>query len=169
MRMYGSQWGRLSAGHSYKKPYILLQVTREYISVRYYKSRAYVWTCNEIEGSSDKIIITRVPSYTEKNITCLLLLALLVVLCTHNNNFALWWYLYGSISHSTMLYYWYTIMLLTCVITANTSILRMATVSSVTIISATDESALSSCATDIIKKNWTSSLTIKGIGMGNSI
>ena len=29
--------------------------------------------------------LTIVPSYTEKNITCLLLLALLLVLCTRNN------------------------------------------------------------------------------------
>ena len=45
------------------------------------------------------------------------------------------------------------LFLLTCVITVNTSILRMATVNSVTVIRATDQSALSSCATDIIKKN----------------
>ena len=39
-----------------------------------------VWTCNEIKGSYDKIIITTVPSYTR-----LLPLALLLVLRTHNN------------------------------------------------------------------------------------
>ena len=38
-----------------------------------------------IEGLYDKIIITIVPSYTRKNITCLLLLALLLVLHTCNN------------------------------------------------------------------------------------
>ena len=36
-------------------------------------------------SSYDKIIITIVPSYTEKNITRLLPLALLLVLHTHNN------------------------------------------------------------------------------------
>ena len=36
-----------------------------------------VWTCNEIEGSYDKIIIIIVPSYTGKNITRLLPLNLL--------------------------------------------------------------------------------------------
>ena len=49
----------------------LLQVTR------------CIRTCNEIEGSYDKIIITIVPSYTEKNITRLL--ALLLVLHSCNN------------------------------------------------------------------------------------
>ena len=38
-----------------------------------------------MEGSYDKIIITTVPSYTGKNITCLLPLALLLVLRTRNN------------------------------------------------------------------------------------
>ena len=56
------------------------------IRIRYYKSRALVWTCNEIEGLYDKIIITIVPSYTGKNITCLLPLALLLVLHTCNNS-----------------------------------------------------------------------------------
>ena len=41
--------------------------------------------CNEIEGSYDKIIIIIVPSYTGKNITCLLPLALLLVLCTRSS------------------------------------------------------------------------------------
>ena len=44
-----------------------------------------VWTCSKIEGSYDKIIITIVPSYTEKNTTRLLPLALLLVLRTRNN------------------------------------------------------------------------------------
>ena len=44
-----------------------------------------VWTCNEIESSYDKIIITIVPSYTRKNITRLLPLPLLLMLCTCNN------------------------------------------------------------------------------------
>ena len=41
--------------------------------------------CNEIKGLYDKIIITIVPRYTRKNITCLLPLALLLVLRTCNN------------------------------------------------------------------------------------
>ena len=36
-------------------------------------------------AASEFIIITIVPSYTGKNITCLLTLALLLVLCTCNN------------------------------------------------------------------------------------
>ena len=78
----------------YKKPYFLLQVTRESVSalqvtwesVSGTASHARcVWTCNEIEGSYVKIIITIVPSYTGKNITRLLPLALLLVLRTRNN------------------------------------------------------------------------------------
>ena len=59
---------------SCENPYQVLQVTH-----------ACVWTCNEIEGSYDKIIITIAPSYTGKNIARLLPLALLLVLWTHNN------------------------------------------------------------------------------------
>lgn len=44
-----------------------------------------VWTCNEIECSHDKIIITTVPCYSGKIITHLLLLALLLILHTCNN------------------------------------------------------------------------------------
>ena len=40
---------------------------------------------NEMKGLYAKIIIAIVPSYTEKNVTCLLPLALLLVLHTHNN------------------------------------------------------------------------------------
>ena len=68
----------------YKKPYFLLQVTRESVSGTASHARC-IWTCNEIEGSYDKIIITIVPSYTGKNITRLLPLALLLVLRTRNN------------------------------------------------------------------------------------
>ena len=71
----------------YKKPYFLLQVTRESViryyksrenllsgttshvrtRIRYYKSRAlHLNVHNEIEGSYDKIFITIVPSYTRK-------------------------------------------------------------------------------------------------------
>ena len=49
------------------------------ILIRYCKSR------KEIEGSYDKIVITIVPSYTGKIITCLLPLALLLVLRTRKN------------------------------------------------------------------------------------
>ena len=56
--------------------YFLLQFTWEsvhistashmIIRIGYYKSRLYVWTCNEIEGSYDKIVITIVQRYTKK-------------------------------------------------------------------------------------------------------
>ena len=68
----------------YKKPYFILQVTRESVSGTTSHVRC-VCTCNEIEGSYDKIIITIVRSYTGKNITRLLPLALLLVLRTRNN------------------------------------------------------------------------------------
>ena len=61
----------------YKKLYFLLQVTRESISVLQVtwefvsvlvsgtaSHTHYVWGCNEIESSYDKIISTIVPSYT---------------------------------------------------------------------------------------------------------
>jgi len=78
----------------YKKPCFLLQVTRESVSVLQVTWESIsgtasharcIWTCNEIEGSYDKIIITIAPSYTGKNITRLLPLALLLVLRTRNN------------------------------------------------------------------------------------
>ena len=78
----------------YKKLYFLLQLTRESVSVLQVTWESVsgtasharcVWTCKEIEGSYDKIIITIVPSYTGKNITRLLPLALLLVLRTRNN------------------------------------------------------------------------------------
>ena len=59
----------------YKKPNFVLQVTRESVSVLQVMRESIsgttshvrcVWTCNEIEGSYDKIIITIVPSYTGK-------------------------------------------------------------------------------------------------------
>ena len=62
----------------YKKLYFLLQVTRESASVLQVTWKSVsgtasharcVWMCNEIKRSYDKIIITIVPSYTEKNIT----------------------------------------------------------------------------------------------------
>ena len=78
----------------HKKPYFfntshmrtvsVLQVMRESVS----GTTSFVCcvsTCNEIEGSYDKIIITIVPNYTGKNITRLLPLALLLMLRTHNN------------------------------------------------------------------------------------
>ena len=61
----------------YKKLYFLLQVTQESISILQVtwefvsvlvsgtaSHTHYVWGCNEIESSYDKIIITIVPSYT---------------------------------------------------------------------------------------------------------
>ena len=75
----------------YKNPYFLLQVTRESVSVLQVTQESVsgttshvhcIGTCNEIEGTYDKIIITIVPSYTGKNITHLLPLALLLVLRT---------------------------------------------------------------------------------------
>ena len=69
---------------SRENPYQVLQVTRESVSGTTSHMRC-VRTCNEIEGSYDKIIITIVPSYTGKNITHLLPLALLLMLRTCNN------------------------------------------------------------------------------------
>ena len=86
----------------YKKPYFLLQVTRESVSgtashvrihIRYYKSRENPYqvlqvTCSAFERAMKWkvcIIITIVPSYTGKKITRLLLLPLLLVLHTRNN------------------------------------------------------------------------------------
>ena len=79
----------------YKKPYFLLQVTRESISVLQVTQESVSGTTSHVRSSEcamkskvrsyDKIIITIVPSYTRKNITCLLPLALLLVLHTRNN------------------------------------------------------------------------------------
>ena len=54
------------------------------IRIRYCHAH-WIWTCNEIKGSYDKIIITIVPSYIGKNITRLLPSVLLLMLCTCNN------------------------------------------------------------------------------------
>ena len=71
----------------YKKLYFLLQVMREFISVLQVTQESVsgntshvrcISTCNAIECLYDKIIITIVPSYTAKNITCLVPLALLL-------------------------------------------------------------------------------------------
>ena len=67
-----------------RKSVSVLQVMQESVSGTTSHVRC-VWTCNEIEGSYDKIIITILPSYTRKNITRLLPLALLLVLRTCNN------------------------------------------------------------------------------------
>ena len=64
--------------------FFLLQVAWKSVS----GTTSRIWTCNEVEGSYDKIIITIVPSYTRKNITTfvfLLPLALLLVLRICNN------------------------------------------------------------------------------------
>ena len=74
----------------YKKPSFLLQVTWKSVSGTTSRARLF-WTCNEIEGSHDKISITIIPCYT-KNITRLLPLALLLVLCTRNNTDGNSWY-----------------------------------------------------------------------------
>ena len=91
--MYRNQWGTLARSCIFR-----YKVTRESVSgttshatirIRYYKSLTShlqgIWTCNEIEGSYDKMIITIVSSYTRKNITRLLPLALLLMLRTCNN------------------------------------------------------------------------------------
>ena len=83
-QMYRSQWGSLAAACSLKKPSFLLQFTRESVSGTA-SHACCVWTCNEIKGLYDEIIITIVPSYTGKNITRSLPVALLLVLCTCNN------------------------------------------------------------------------------------
>ena len=51
--------------------------------IRYASHARCIWTCNEIESSYDKIIITILPSYTGKNHS--LPLAFLLVLSTRNN------------------------------------------------------------------------------------
>ena len=90
---HANVWESMGKPCSCKRPILLqvtwesvsvLQVTRESVSGNASHIR-WVWTCNEIEGSYDKIIITIVPSYTRKNITCLLPLALLLVLHTRND------------------------------------------------------------------------------------
>ena len=59
----------------YKKPCFLLQVVQDFVSVLQVTWQSgsgtasdarCVWTCNKIEVSYDKIIITIVPSYTRK-------------------------------------------------------------------------------------------------------
>ena len=62
----------------YKKPYFLLQVTRESISGTT-SLVCWIRTCNEIEGSYDKIIITIVPKLYREN--CHTLIAVGIVTC----------------------------------------------------------------------------------------
>jgi len=78
----------------YKKPYFLLRVMRESVSVLQVTWESVsgtasharcIWTWNEIDGSYDKMIITIAPSYTRINITRLLPLALLLMIRTRNN------------------------------------------------------------------------------------
>ena len=75
----------------YKKPYFILQVTWESVSVLQVTRESVSGTasharCNEIEGSYDEIIIAIVTSYTEKKITRFVLpLIFLLVLRTRNN------------------------------------------------------------------------------------
>ena len=68
---------------SCENPYQYTSHTRIHISTTL--NNVHIWTCNEIRSSDNKIIITIVPSYTERKITCLLLLALLPMLHSHNN------------------------------------------------------------------------------------
>ena len=71
----------------------VLQVPRQSVSsIKYCKSHQCVWTCNEIESSYDKIIITIVPSYTRKNITHLFPLTLLLVLFIKEKKTYLFYY-----------------------------------------------------------------------------
>ena len=65
----------------YKKKYIFFYYKSCECPYQYYKSHAL---CLNVQGSYDKVIITIVPSYTGKNITCLLPLALLLMLRTRN-------------------------------------------------------------------------------------
>ena len=69
---------------SRENPYQVLQVMWESVSDTASHMHC-IWTCNKIEGSYAKIIITIVPSYTGTNITRLSPLALLLVLHTCNN------------------------------------------------------------------------------------
>ena len=64
-----------------KSHIFLLQVTRESVS----GTTSHMRTSECAMGSYDKIVITIVPSYAEKNITSLFPLALLLVLHTRNN------------------------------------------------------------------------------------
>ena len=75
----------------YKKPYFLLQVTRESVSVLQVTWESVsdtashmccIWTCNEIGGLYGKVVITIIPSYTGKNITHLLPLTMLLLMHT---------------------------------------------------------------------------------------
>ena len=117
MWMYGSQWGSLAAAQNLYKAVLfttsharirISTTSHARICIRYYKSHALIWTCNEMKGSYDRIIIIIIPSYTGKSITRLLPLAMLLVLHTRNNRrqqlvifssiaLYLWWYLYNII------------------------------------------------------------------------
>ena len=68
----------------YKKPYFFT-ASHVRIRIRVPHSHVCIWMCNKIEGWYDKIIITIVPSYTRKNITCLLPLVLVLMLRTYNS------------------------------------------------------------------------------------
>ena len=82
--MYGSQWGSLAAACSLQKAYFYCKSCDNLY--QYYKSGENQYqvlqvTCTVSECAVKlkiKIIITIVPSYSGKNITCLLLLVLLL-------------------------------------------------------------------------------------------
>ena len=97
----------------YKKRY-----SQARICIRYYKSHCCVWTCNEIEGLYDKIIITIVTSYARENLTRLFPLKLLLMVCSHNKtdgnqiiifpvyySLLLRWHLYNTIKLISSLRY----------------------------------------------------------------
>ena len=77
--MYGSQWGSLAAACSLQKAAVqvtqesisVLQVMRESVSGTASHVHSSECAMNEIKGSCNKTIITIVPSYTGKSITCL--------------------------------------------------------------------------------------------------
>ena len=68
--MYGKQWGTLAAGHSF------VFFTTSHLHC--------IWTCNEIEGSYDKIIIRIIQSYTGKMITSFF--AVYIIMSNNVNN-----------------------------------------------------------------------------------
>ena len=65
--MYRSQWGSLASTHSwYRGLYFYYKLRMQQSLSGTASHMHYIRTCNEIEGSSDKIIITIVASYTRK-------------------------------------------------------------------------------------------------------
>ena len=113
--MHRTQWGSLVGTRHFIKTYVFyykscknlyqaLQVTWSASGTASHVH--YIWTCNEIEFSSDKIIFT-IASYTEKiSLICCHLINI-VTCAVHSNrrqqtrdilhyNFVQWWYIYIS-------------------------------------------------------------------------